>query len=867
LSQSTLPQISMAEIRQMIGHACDFVSLTPEERQTALACIEKAEAEDRQVSIEAVFREEALVQEADLTLVTVFDRHLETVCLDREFGQLAVANDLISPGDLHSARQTQASQFEKYRISLLLGDILEEAGQLSRDGHLSVLLTQGRITDQALEEAFGELGMDPVRHPLVNKRFCAMAIKSGLAGIDQVNEALGSAGNGFIGPILRNAAQIREQDYARLLEDFRQVEKRRLDLEQALYPLQAQDKICRKLGRQLMSRISPDGTRAWVKRLGEDPLKIPAYALLIWLRRVGIRSGIVGDSALEEFLASGKKGAWTEVATGIPPVPGQDGGVEFLFAPTGDNADSDQANDPHAPPPESTATDGPREETAEEDGDTPSEEPAAGYETETEEGPADNGDPKDTGNPDTTVPEDVAPPHVTVEKGTLLARIIPGEPGRPGRDVAGNPIPPPPPAQGRLQAGPGVIIRENEFFAAIPGRPEIKNQTMLSVIPEARAPGPCSLDNTLGSDTGNQFQGKSVVMTGDILVNGVLHCHDLVITGRLLGNAFCTGRVELRGRVGPEKAPEAEDALYPAGILSKGSVTLTRDAAHARIRTQGRIMAFNVAVRGCELTAWLGMAVRDVLGSDSGPSVLRFGLAPDHRLISVDQTLETRTRELARLTRVAETDRLTRAYETDLATAEQHALEQAILMNLKEVIDAPELFQHPSLPAKLRYLKGLPEFSGVRRAYLRLPETDGEILFLNNLLEQTAGLPVDDVLAAIVKQTDPEAMDEHSATSVFGVTQKFRADMEALAQEMETDAQRIETLEKEIAGLTQLQVKLAHTAPAPPQAEARVRNRCEKGTIIKGRLARRVMDKDVHNVVFREMTDPGTGTAVITLSD
>ena len=44
-----------------------------------------------------------------------------------------------------------------------------------------------------------------------------------------------------------------------------------------------------------------------------------------------------------------------------------------------------------------------------------------------------------------------------------------------------------------------------------------------------------------------------------------------------------------------------------------------------------------------------------------------------------------------------------------------------------------------------------------------------------------------------------------------------------------------------------------------------IKNRCEKGTIIKGKIARHIVEKTVYNVIFKEIIDPATNTVLIFL--
>ncbi len=85
-----------------------------------------------------------------------------------------------------------------------------------------------------------------------------------------------------------------------------------------------------------------------------------------------------------------------------------------------------------------------------------------------------------------------------------------------------------------------------------------------------------------------------------------------------------------------------------------------------------------------------------------------------------------------------------------------------------------------------------------------------------------------------------------------------------LEQEITDESEKIES---EIKGLQALRKKfeLMHlTFPFKSTSTINIKNKCEQGTIIKGKIAIHVVEKTVYTVIFKETIDPATDTVFIT---
>jgi ABC-type phosphate/phosphonate transport system ATPase subunit len=160
--------------------AFEYLSVDPSQKQKIIELVDKKTQEDENFSILDIFKEESLISDEDMGHLKVFDEHIHALCQDHQFGKIAVANGMASAKDVESALAYQKSQFEKYRINMLIGDILVEKKVISPADRMSVLLTQNRIKDEQLCDALDQIGATIAEKDLINKRFGVLAIKKAL---------------------------------------------------------------------------------------------------------------------------------------------------------------------------------------------------------------------------------------------------------------------------------------------------------------------------------------------------------------------------------------------------------------------------------------------------------------------------------------------------------------------------------------------------------------------------------------------------------------------------------------------------------------------------------------------------------------
>lgn len=872
---------------RLIDLAYDCVFLNSEEKETVTGIIEEKFKEGIVVNVTDVFKSEEFVSDKRIQHLLDLDEHLLIRRRDLRFGQIALANGMTSEENIANALKYQETYFKKNKMNMRIGDILVGNGSISQADQIAVLLTQNRIKDEELIGFIENLGQNQREKEGINKRFGVLGIKKELVTLEQVKTALGiqaeerkaQGGCRFIGEILKETAQLSDDDLMDILFTQKQFEKRRLDLEKALYSVKEEIKLAKKLGSFFECNISGDGLEASVKKIKESEEEIPVYEFIIWLKRVGIQHGIVDDATLEEFIKKGDFKSSAIVARGYPPESCVNESLEVYFearAP-GDPAEAGNAQTEHE---ENVAVHDDGDEETEQSGEPEAEQNVKNAEqTETGEKDEDGESGSEQEKSDTDESEENLDDEdekqadsTFIAKGGLMAEIIPGREGRPGKSVLGYPVLPGRIEVCRVTAGSGVEKRGTAFFATIDGRPVLKNSSILMVEPVSAGGGNLTLMENIDDDTKDTYKDQHLELNGNISSKGVIRCRDLIVNGSVSGSIICSGDLDVRGSVSTiesksEEADEVEN-VSRASILCSGAVKISKSVVNASMQAGDEIKAYNSEVIGSDLLSFAGIGIKDVSSGENGPSTLQFGLKPGDKSLPLDQAVESKSVQLSVLRKEPEIDELTKEYEKELEEARGHETEQAIFKNLVEIIEGPELFQYESLQEKIDYLFGLPEFSSIRAYYLKLPDNEMGLQILEKILQSTENLSVDEALEYFKGKIEPEPESEEEDSPIVKIEKNYKARLAAVDKEVANEASEIAILENDIKGLQALKARLEtiHLKTLARSASfIKIKNKCEKGTIIKGKIAKLVLDRTLYKISFQEViNNNGKAQIVIT---
>lgn len=841
-----------------LAHECVFLKTS--EKETTLTILNERVKDEPDTDVVDIFKEEEFISEKRIEYLLAFDEHLKIQYQDQQFGELATANGLATKEDIANALHYQKKYFKQNRISILIGDILVGNGTLSHGDRAAILITQNRVKTDQLAETIQEIGISPLEKETINKRFGVMAIKKGLVTREQVIAALeiqtrekeNQKEARFIGEILQETTDLSFADIDEILLEQKQFEKRRLDLEKALYSLKSELNISQKLNRLFYYRLSTDQLEAFVKKQKDITEKVSVYEFLIWLRRVGITYGMVNDTLLEEFLNHGPVNTEIRVAKGLPSEPPIDETLQVYFEndffPVESIEDvmaSDETIE-NSTINEHDQNDSDQNDIKEDDSKDPGQPDDADQEENEHEPDLNENDPPESNKPE------------PVEKGAILARICPGKPGKLGKDVMGHIIQPQKPSNLHLIAGNGVVKENDVFLAQAGGYPEIKNGTTLMIRTETDASRDKTIIGPVSEDTKDKFEQSNVILNNNITHEGVLRCHDLLLEGHMAGTVLSKGRVQIRGQIGTED--------HPSSITSNGTIKVSKTIVNTILQTGDELIALQSSVFGSSVTALNGITIKDCLNTENQCCTLQIGFKPEDKILSLIHTIQAKQAERAVLEKETEINELTQEYLNEKKTEENHLLEQDILKNMVEIIEGPELYQYEGLEDKIKYLKELPEYSSIKEYYLKLPETQEAHNFIKPILLQAQKTPLEELAEQLKKKIEPDPEDENAQTELYKIEANFKARLAEIEKEVVRDQEEIDKLNEELKKLADLKTKLITpllSSIGKSSAYITIRNQCEKGTLIKGKMAVLQVDKTMYNVTFKEIIDPQTNEPVI----
>jgi uncharacterized protein (DUF342 family) len=213
----------------------------------------------------------------------------------------------------------------------------------------------------------------------------------------------------------------------------------------------------------------------------------------------------------------------------------------------------------------------------------------------------------------------------SVANGDEIARVVAPVPGRSGRDVRGQPLPPPPAKPASLRPGPGARLEpDGRVVAARDGVVVVRPGT-IDVVAQWQHDGDVDLHSgnlhSRGSllVRGNVCEGAAVEADGDVVVQGAIFDARVAAGGNVLVNLGIQGghsRVEAGGDL---HCRHATAALLTAG----GTLRVQDQLAHCRARAcsiealHGRGHAF-----GGELRARDGVRVLHAGTPGGAPTLL-----------------------------------------------------------------------------------------------------------------------------------------------------------------------------------------------------------------------------------------------------
>ncbi len=785
---------------------CRLISLDQE--RALLDILAKKRQETPEYTAKELFHETNDLSVEDITFLYAVRDHLETKMLDKKFGELGVANQIVPAKSVKKALDIQSAIFKETNESKLIGDILLENKEITRADKTAILLTQDRIKDELLSEAMNDIAASEIEKLSLNMRFGAIAVKKQFITIDQLNQALAeqkaevSQGEPrrYLGDILKQLFNLSDNNLHHILKIQKELEKKRLALEQALEKYNSEININKRLAKIFEYRFSKNKLNAFLRqsKQGYEDIQVPA--LKAWLNSIGINFGVCPDRSIKTFLNKNKPGTEIQIANGRAPIQGKDGNLEFYF-------DTQLLS--------SEATDEP----------------------------------------------DVLP---LVKKGDALAKMIPAQEGRPGKDVSGFILPTAVPKTAGLNCGKGVIRNQNLFLANTDGMAVLyQNRTLFVRARETSVPTK-HYTGSIDMDIGERYKSVNLKVDGSILENGMVRCQNLEVDGHIWGQVSAAGNIIVKGDIGQllkgnHKTPDTE----PAKIKAEGDILAGKTIANAIIVTAKSLKAPKSGLVASAVQAFQDIVLNEIQNTGPRPCLLQTGKAPNLKADSINGLIQSRTDQLNQLRCTDETRELEQWLQGKLKIKEDFLSQQEYLKYVLEVIQCRALSGLPNLSDRLLAAKKNPDKCPDLPD--RPPEMTASLAkFKKEFLQATQVMDQD-----ALKTHTRNAMDIKYGMyrAAVNATRRYSLEYEArkkiILGKIVANQDDIEKMEATIRKLTirkdTFLLGQAYKAqPVPPAIK--VKNRVAQGTGIKGRKARLTIDQDIYGVKSTE-TIPTNGDA------
>jgi uncharacterized protein (DUF342 family) len=752
-------------------------------------------------TVQDLFKETNILSEEDLQFLFAVRDHLEMKMLDKKFGELGVANRLVQPESVKRALDIQSEIFKETSESKLIGDILLENKEISRADKAAILLTQDRIKDELLTETMNDIAASEIEKLSLNMRFGAIAVKKDFITIEQLNQALQvqesevKAGKArrYLGNILKELFDLSDKDLDRILKIQKELEKKRLSLEQALEKYNSETSINKRLAKFFEYRFSKNKLEAFLIRskLGFEDIRVDD--LKLWLASIGILFGLCPDEEISDFLRQKTIGKEIRIARGVAPEKSKDGRVEFYFDTEFHLSDNTQ-------------------------------------------------DPSDP---------DVIP---MVKKGDALAQRIPAEPGKPGKDVSGFSLPAPPPKSMDLNCGEGVIRAQDLYLADQDGIAVLYQKRTLFVKPREITIPTRHYTGSIDADLGEEYKGVHLKVDGSILEDARVRCHNLEVSGDILGQVSVSGDIIVKGDIGPGIGEDDSD-VEPAQIKAEGDILAGKVISNAIVITGKCLKAPNADLKATAVQAYEDITVKNILNTGVRPCVLQTGKAPNLKAEGIETLIRTRQEKLDQLLCADESRELEDWLSRKLEIKESYLNQQSYLKYVLALIRLKPLSGLQALSDKLLAARKNPD---KWPELPELPDDTGKLFksFEEDFLEETRDMDTAELEAHAREQADIKyGMYRAAVNATRRYNREYETRKKIIRDKIagqESDIGRLKNIIKKLSiRKDTFLLSQAHKSPPVPPA-VRIKNKVAKGTVIKGRHALLTVNQDMFGVKFIE---------------
>ena len=765
---------------------CKFIT-AGQEREILYLFFQKVQ-DDPEFSLVQLLREQKFLSDEQIDFLFAVKAHIQVKQKDRKFGHIAVANRFTDSGKVEKALDQQARIFRKTRSSRKIGDIMVENRDISEKDKTAVLLYQDRIDDRHLHEAFETIADSKLEVLKMEKRFGAIAARMGYASAADIDRAL--------------KIQKKAEKEGKPKTYIGEILKEMLGL--------TDKDIAAILRKQ----------KAYVKQILNLEKALQDYSSVIKLNRKLndlFDCSIVNDR-LEAVVRIKKNYAepmdpeslynWLNLY-GIRHGLVEEAVLkEFLEKGTPRSSLTVAKGEKPLP-----GTDGKAEFF---------------FDTEREPGP-----------------DDTAGDLPVVEKGALIARITPPEPGIQGTDVLGNTILPPEPETYDIHAGEGVSSEDGlNFYAQAAGIPLLYKGRTLMINRDHLAGIKKVIEGDFSAGTRLDHDRYDLEIKGNVQDEAVVRCNALVVRNDVKGHILAAGDIEIKGTVG--KSLEEDPVLKRVcGIDAAGSVTVGKRVENTDITSGQTVNAANSDVVSCIITAYGGIYAKNVLSNGSRPSRLEIRHPLNDRLGEVRRLLAENREKLAKLNFEREMEEVSRRLHSQLELLEEY----------REKINFLDLMAQSAGGGSF------PDFSNAG---------ESTASYLSDLLESFTGKSETEIFEILATEREVNEGFHRSAVKAHQRLEKeYRAKERFVLQKIEESADTIKEINTAIRDLLAEQDTLLMKKERQsynPKPEIKVKNQISKGTVVKGLHSATVIENTMYGVKLTEKKNTDTGKWEIRVS-
>lgn len=212
-----------------------------------------------------------------------------------------------------------------------------------------------------------------------------------------------------------------------------------------------------------------------------------------------------------------------------------------------------------------------------------------------------------------------------VKEGTLIAEKIPGKKGKPGMNIAGQPVPPPPIKDLKLRYGRGIKLSEDGLraIAKRDGRPVLSSDGKVHVFEDLQIKGDIGI-RTGHVDFDGRIEVEGIVNEGYRVKGGSLCTQEIHMAETdIVGDVIVLGGINgARMKVGGNLRARY---IHQSTIEVAGDVIIKRDLSNSTITSGGMVIVDNGKILTSTISSIHGIKAVDIGSKLSHPCDLTVG--------------------------------------------------------------------------------------------------------------------------------------------------------------------------------------------------------------------------------------------------